>query len=70
IVRLRIRAKSFESMWKNVRNKRDRLEKKYERGFVGEKEYKKQLTSLVNEGHELLRKKTKIDKEIKALESG
>ena len=70
IVRLRIRAKSFESMWKNVRNKRDRLERKYERGFVGEKEYKKQLTSVVNEGHELLRKKTKIDKEIKALESG
>lgn len=70
IVRLRIRAKSFESMWKNVRNKRDRLEKKYERGFVSEKEYKKQLTSIVNEGHELLRKKTKIDKEIKALESG
>jgi hypothetical protein len=57
-------------MWKNVRNKRDRLEKKYERGFVGEKEYKKQLTSLVNEGHELLRKKTTIDREIKALESG
>jgi len=70
LVRLRIRAKSFESMWKNVRNKRDRLEKKHERGFVGEKEYKKQLTSLVNEGHELLRKKTKIDREIKALESG
>jgi len=70
LVRLRIRAKSFESMWKNVRNKRDRLEKKYERGFVGEKEYKKQLTSLVNEGHELLRKKTTIDREIKALESG
>ncbi len=70
LVRLRIRAKSFESMWKNVRNKRDRLEKKYERGFVGEKEYKKLLTSLVNEGHELLRKKTKIDKEIRALESG
>ena len=69
LVRLRIRAKSFESMWKNVRNKRDRLEKKYERGFLGEKEYKKQLTSLVNEGHELLRKKTKIDREIKALES-
>ena len=70
LVRLRIRAKSFESMWKNVRNKRDRLEKKYERGFVGEKEYKKLLTSLVNEGHELLRKKAKIDKEIKVLESG
>ena len=70
LVRLRIRAKSFESMWKNVRNKRDRLEKKYERGFVGEKEYKKLLTSLVNEGHELLRKKAKIDKEIKVLEAG
>ena len=70
LVRLRIRAKSFESMWKDVRNKRDRLEKKYERGFVGEKEYKKLLTSLVNEGHELLRKKAKIDKEIKVLESG
>ena len=70
LVRLRIRAKSFESMWKNVRNKRDRLEKKYERGFVGEKEYKKQLTSLVNEGHELLSKKTKIDREIRALASG
>lgn len=70
LVRLRIRAKSFESMWKNVRNKRDRLEKKYERGFVGEKEYKKQLTSFVNEGHELLSKKAKIDREIRALESG
>ena len=70
LVRLRTRAKSFESMWKNVRNKRDRLEKKYERGFVGEKEYKKQLTSLVNEGHELLRKKTTVDREIKVLESG
>ena len=70
LVKLRIRAKSFESMWKNVRNKRDRLEKKYERGFVGEKEYKKQLTSLVNEGHELLRKKTTVDREIKVLESG
>ena len=69
LVRLRIRAKSFESMWKNVRNKRNRLEKKYERGFIGEKEYKKQLTSLVNEGHELHRKKAKIDREIKALES-
>jgi hypothetical protein len=69
LVRLRVRAKSFESMWKNVRNKRDRLEKKYERGFVGEKEYKKQLTNLVNEGHELHRKKAKIDREIQALES-
>ncbi len=70
LVRLRIRAKSFELMWNSVRNRRDRLEKKHERGLVGEKEYKKQLTSLVKEGHELLRKKTKIDKEIKALESG
>jgi len=70
LTRLRVRAKSFESMWKNARNKRDRLEKKYERGFVDEKEYKKQLTSLVNEGHELLRKKAKVDREIKSLESG
>ncbi len=70
LAKLRVRAKSFESMWKNVRNKRERLERKYERGFIGEKEYKKLLTSLVNEGHELHRKKAKIDREIKALEIG
>ena len=70
LVKLRVRAKSFESMWKNVRNKRERLERKFERGFIGEKEYKKLLTSLVNEGHELHRKKAKIDREIKALETG
>ena len=70
LAKLRVRAKSFESMWKNVRNKRERLERKYERGFIKEKEYKKQLTSLVNMGHELHRKKAKIDREIKALETG
>ena len=69
IVRLRIRSKSFQSKWTNVKIKRNRLEKKYERGFVGEKEYKKLLTSLVNEGHELLQKKAKVDREIRALES-
>ena len=69
LAKLRVRAKSFESMWKNVRNKRERLERKYERGFIKEKEYKKKLTSLVNEGQELYRKKAKIDGEIKALET-
>jgi hypothetical protein len=69
ITMLRVRSKAIARALIEIKNKRERLERRHDRGIIDQDEYQQELAKLVSEGHDLLREKTEIDEEIKILES-
>jgi hypothetical protein len=66
---LRVRSRALAKALTGMKVRREKLERRHDRGVIDQNEYQRELAKLVSEGHELLREKTEIDEEIKILET-
>lgn len=63
-IMLKAREKAIDNQLQEIKNRKSMLEREYKRKVINKVEYESRLKLLVNEGQNLLKEKSDIDKEL------